>query len=109
MNRVDSPVLRNQKSINDSTTVSDSGIHGEIPHYVQFYESDAFLVTRVVEFFTSAFETEDSVIIIATPDHRSAVEHQLSKQGFSLVELSRAGRYFSIDAKEMLSRFMVAD
>jgi PAS domain S-box-containing protein len=107
MNHVDSPPTRNQKSLNDSSAVSCNGEVVHSQHYVQFYESEAFLEARVAEFIAAALETEDAGVLIATPEHRSAVERQLSKQGFPLEELTKAGRYFSIDAKEMLSRFMI--
>ena len=106
MNRVDSPPLKNQKSPSDSRAVSGTPDRSNSRHYVQFYESDAFLVSRVAEFIAAAFETDGAAVLIATPEHRSAVEQQLSDKGLSPTELTEAGRYFSIDAKEMLSRFM---
>jgi len=102
MNRVDSPPLKNQKSPSDSRAVSGTPDRSNSRHYVQFYESDAFLVSRVAEFIAAAFETDGAAVLIATPEHRSAVEQQLSDKGLSPTELTEAGRYFSIDAKEML-------
>src|SRR5690348_5924128 len=109
MNRVDSPPLKNQKFANHSGAVSGNTDRGNSGHYVQFYETEKFLVKRVAEFVAAAFETDDAGILIATPGHRSAVERELSKQGFPIEELTSAGRYFSIDAKGMLSQFMTGD
>jgi PAS domain S-box-containing protein len=107
--RVDLLPLKNQKSINDSITVSGNGDHGETHHYVQFYESDAFLVTRVADFVASAFKSDDGAVIIATREHRIAVERLLSQRGLAVAELTQAGRYFSLDARETLDRFLIAD
>ena len=107
MSRVDSSSLKSQRPIKDSASVSGQGGHGETRHYVQFYESDAFLVARVADFIASAFKTDDAAVLIATPAHRSAVERLLSERGFPLAELTKSSRYFSLDAQETLARFMV--
>lgn len=109
MNRVDSPLLKNQKSENDSGADSHDNDQGESQHFVQFYESESFLETRVAEFISKAFESGDAAVLIATPEHCSAIEKLISTQGFSIPELAKTGRYFSFDAKEMLSRFMLAN
>src|SRR5947199_37552 len=109
MNRVDSPPPKNQKSIDDSRTVSGNGDEGSCQHYVQFYESDAFLEARVAEFIAAAFKADESGVLIATPEHRAAVEEQLAEKGFPIAQLTKTGRYFPIDAQQMLSRFMLAD
>ncbi len=108
MKRVDSLPFKNQPSINESSAVSGDCDHGETRHYVQFYESDAFLVTRVADFIASAFNTDDAAVMIATAEHRSAVEKLLSERGVDIAALTKAGRYFSIDAKETLNRFVIA-
>src|SRR5436190_1723477 len=90
MNRVDSPPVKNRKSIDDSRTVSTNGDEGGCGHYVQFYESDAFLAARVAQFIVAAFEKDDAGVLIATPEHRAAVEEQLSQKGFQLAQLAKA-------------------
>ena len=109
MNRVDSLPVENPDSINDSPIVSREGNNGNSRHYVQFYESDAFLEPRIADFIAPALQGEDAAVLIATPEHRSSVERLLSERGFSLPKLARAGRFFSIDAEEMLSRFMTGN
>jgi PAS domain S-box-containing protein len=109
MKRVDSLPVKNQKSINDSGAVSGHCDHGETRHYVQFYESDTFLVSRVANFIATAFETNDAAIVIATQEHRSEVERLLTERGVAVADFSKAGRYFSLDAKETLARFMIGN
>jgi len=109
MNTVDSPPINHQKFPNDSVTVSHNDDQGKSQHFVQFYESESFLETRVAEFISTAFKSGESAILIATPEHRSAIEKRISHQGFSIPELAKAGNYFSFDAKETLSRFMLAN
>lgn len=106
MNRVDSPRVNIQRSPNDSSAVSENGGRGEARHFVQFYENDSFLEARVAEFISKAFDSDEPAVLIATPEHRSAVERHLSERGFPIQELAKSGGYFAHDAKETLSRFM---
>jgi len=107
MNRVDSLPAKNQESINGASPVSGDDDQGHTRHYVQFYETEDFLVTRVAEFITTAFKTNDSAIIIATPEHRAAVQELLFQRGLPITEFTKAGRYISLDAKETLKRFII--
>src|SRR6185437_13293239 len=82
--------------------------HRGADHVVQFYESDEFLADCVSEFLAAGAERGESSIIIATAEHRTAVEQRLSARGFDLAKLKNEHRYFSLDAKETMSRFMVS-
>jgi PAS domain S-box-containing protein len=73
---------------------------------VQFYESDAFLAERVSEFIEEGTEAGEGVVMIATPEHRSAIEKRLSEHSIDLAGLRNGGQYFSLDAKETLPQLM---
>jgi excisionase family DNA binding protein len=75
-------------------------------HYVQFYESDEFLLESVREFVAGALHAGDAAIIVATADHRAALEAALLRDGHDLQALRSANQFVTLDAAECLSRFM---
>src|SRR5688500_18248805 len=50
---------------------------GDCEHFVQFYESDAFLVGAVAEFVGGGLHAGEAGIVIATPEHVAAIEERL--------------------------------
>ena len=76
-------------------------------HLVEFYESEAFLVDTVCDFFVPALRDGDAVIVVATAAHRHEFEVALDAAGIALDAAAREGRYNSFDAMDLLSRFMV--
>jgi PAS domain S-box-containing protein/excisionase family DNA binding protein len=75
-------------------------------HFVQFYESDEFLADAVSDFVGHALNAGQGVaIVIATPEHRAAIEQKLTARGIDLAKR----RYRPFDAAETLSKFMVGD
>jgi hypothetical protein len=49
----------------------------------------------------------DAVIIVATPEHLTAIEGRLRRDRFEVNDLQQWGQLTQIDAAAMLSRFMV--
>lgn len=80
---------------------------GNADHFVQFYESDAFLVGAVADFIGTALRAGNAGIVVATPSHRQGVEERLWAQGLDVAVIQARGRYVSLDAAETLSTFMV--
>lgn len=76
-------------------------------HLVQFYESDAFLAESVRDFIVAGFERGEAAVIVATKEHRVAIDELLEATDFDLQRLRNDGRYALLDANETLSRFMV--
>jgi PAS domain S-box-containing protein len=76
-------------------------------HLVQFYESEPSLLATVGRFFDPALEAQDSVILIATAEHRSGIEERYRRQGFDLGPARRNGQYLEIDAAELITQFVV--
>jgi len=75
-------------------------------HLVGFYDSEEFLVALVADFAGEALHEGDGVIVVATPEHRSAFEAALSSSGVDLAGAVTTGRYLALDAAECLERFM---
>src|SRR4051794_6847928 len=64
---------------------------GASEHFVQFYESDEFLVDSVSGFCAAALQAGQTSIIIATPEHRSAIERKLTAVGIAVSEAVESG------------------
>ncbi len=76
-------------------------------HFVQFYENDAFLVDAVCGFIGSALVVQEGALVIATPEHRAAIEDELKRRGLDLKAARNRGQYVALDAADLLSKFMV--
>ena len=76
-------------------------------HVVQFYENDNVFLNSLEGFIGSGILAGESVIIIATPEHLSAIENRLRHQGFDMDKLAYSHQYIALEAAEMLSLFMV--
>jgi PAS domain S-box-containing protein len=106
MNKLEPPPTRRANSSRGSGASNHTST-GNSEHLVQFYDSDAFLSNRVGEFLGAGLQAGEAGILIATPEHRVAMEKILSRRGIDIASLKRAGRFFSLDAKETLAQFMV--
>jgi PAS domain S-box-containing protein len=89
---------------------------GEVPeknesfeHFVQFYESDEFLLDAVSNFIGRGLGSGEGGIVIATQAHREGLEERLKANGLDLDFARNKGAYLSLDADETLSKFMVDD
>ena len=76
-------------------------------HFVQFYESDTFLVGSVARFIAPGLSRRDAVIIVATPEHIEALRETLERTGCDVERAITEGRYVVRDAAEALAGFMV--
>jgi len=80
---------------------------GKRDHFVQFYESDAFLIDSLSGFISSGLRAGDVCIVVATELHRKSLDEKLMTYGID-IEASRArGLYMVFDAQATLSQFMV--
>lgn len=82
---------------------------GASEHFVQFYETDAYLVESVSGFLTPALIAGAGAIAIATPDHRKRIEKKLEARGIDVSEAVGRGQYVALDAAETLAQFMDGD
>lgn len=80
---------------------------GQSEHFVQFCETDAFLMDAVSAFIGVGLRAGDAVIVLATQPHRESLEERLKGDGLEVAAACVQGRYVSIDAAATLSKFMV--
>lgn len=80
---------------------------GEVEHFVQFYEDDAFLIDSVGEFIGSGLGGGHGALVLSTATHNSMLEQRLNRQGINLEKVKSSGQFIMLDASEALSQFMV--
>jgi signal transduction histidine kinase len=82
------------------------GVQPRTHHAAQFYEDESFLVEAMARFGRAGLRAGDGLIVIATRPHLEALTERLEspelRQGLD------TGRVVFFDARETLSRFMVA-
>ncbi|HEV7859906.1 MAG TPA: ATP-binding protein [Pyrinomonadaceae bacterium] len=94
-------------SVQDFPPLSDwSGMH-ESEHFVQFYETDSFLLNSLSDFMSAGLRAGDACIVVATQAHRESLEERLQANGLDVVAARESGQYVSLDAGETLSKFMM--
>src|ERR1043165_7300334 len=72
-------------------------------HFVQFYETDTFLVNSLSGFIGTGLGAGDACIVVGTGEHREELEAQLQSRGLDLAAARAGGQYLSLDAAETLS------
>ena len=82
---------------------------GSVPaiHSVQFYDTDEGLVHRLCGVVSSGLRIGNSVLIVATKDHRNQLVKELQRLDVDVRSYAREDRFTICDAEETLSRFMV--
>jgi CheY-like chemotaxis protein len=85
---------------------ADWSAMGDCEHFVQFYESDEFLVDCIEGFVRSALTTENSSVVIATLEHRLALQRKLAANGVDIADAIEQGRYVVLDAADTLTKIM---
>ena len=73
-----------------------------MPHAVQFYQDDVFLIESVSDFIKSGLEENATVIIVATESHRKDLQRSFEDSRPGMFET----KVMFFDASEMLSIFM---
>ena len=89
--------------------ISTDATSAKAPHHheVQFYSDDTFLLDRLVRFITSALNTGDVAIVVATESHRDRLAQRLKSEGLDIDVAIKEGRYIPVDAVATLPLFMV--
>ncbi len=82
---------------------------GQLEHTVQFYEKEERLYEAVIDFTSAGLAAGEPVILVATEAHRKAVVRRLMLNGCQIETTGAAGQLTLLDARELLSRFMVGD
>ncbi len=80
---------------------------GENIHSVQFYEDDGLFLDSMGEFLGAALGAGGACLLIATQTHRTGIVERLKASGIGMAYAMATGRFVSLDAYELLGRFMV--
>ena len=83
------------------------GLAAPHDHGVRFYDHDNHLVAEFVGFVLDGLADGDRVVVVATAEHRDALDEALVQAGTDPVWARCSGRYVALDASETLARFMV--
>jgi hypothetical protein len=75
-------------------------------HLVQFYSGPQRLAESLSSLFAAPLMRGETVVVVATRDHRDALDSALSDAGVNLAAEYRSGRYIPLDAEQMLAGFM---
>ncbi len=75
-------------------------------HSVQIYERDADLVTSVGSMLASSLSFGDSVLVVATPEHREQIARELERLGIDVETCTEQRRYVALDAVEVMTSVM---
>jgi hypothetical protein len=81
----------------------------ESDHFVQFYENDEYLIESVSGFVAAALDSDNSSVVIATLEHRIAIQKRLAALGIDVAAAIEGSRYVVLDAADTLAKFMVED
>lgn len=76
-------------------------------HSVQIYDEDGAFLDCLAGYVSGGLTAGEAVVIIAKPAHLHSLEFRLRAKGMNLPAAGMKGQYFSFDAEESLSKFMV--
>ncbi len=75
-------------------------------HRVYFYEDDTFLIDNVVQFAKSGLQQRETVIIVATDQHRRELKTKLMEEEMIGLWAPDVGNYVTLDASDTLALFL---
>jgi hypothetical protein len=75
-------------------------------HFVQIYESEEVFMDILASFVSEALKEDHVAVVIATPAHRQQLNERLMETGHHLAALRLEDRFISLDAEEILGKFM---
>jgi hypothetical protein len=76
---------------------SDWSDMGDAEHFVQFYETDLFLMNSLGGFISAGLRSGDGCVVVATKAHRDALETRLKKCGLDVSAAVASGQYISLE------------
>ncbi len=82
---------------------------GGSEHFVQFYESDSFIVNSIAEYVIHGLRSNETCVVVASRKHMAEVEKIVESFTDGLDAARVEQRYLPLDAEDTLSRLMVGD
>lgn len=86
--------------------MSSSFVPASLVHSVHFYDHDEALIRRLRGVINAGLQLGNSVLIVATEDHRKQLTRELEKWHVNVRTAIRDGHLFMFDAAEALALFM---
>lgn len=74
------------------------------PHAVAFYDSELDLVVRLAGFVAEGLAADEAVVVLATAEHRAALEQVLAQGG---LHVRADSRFIALDAAQTLDSLLV--
>jgi hypothetical protein len=75
-------------------------------HIAHFYDDEQSFLVTLSGFIAEGLAKGEGTIVIATPDHLSALEKSLLESGIDLATAIAEDRYIPMDAETTIARFM---
>jgi MEDS: MEthanogen/methylotroph, DcmR Sensory domain len=75
-------------------------------HLVQFYSGAQPLAESLSSIFADPLMRGETVVVVAAPNHREALDSALSDAGVNIAAEHRSGRYVAVDVEQALGTFM---
>ena len=76
-------------------------------HAVRFYQNKKDLAVIVGEFLLDGISDGQPAVVIATPNHRLLIGHELTVHGVDTDAVEADGKLLMLDAEQTLTQFMV--
>ena len=76
-------------------------------HFVQFYETDDFLLNSLRDFVRAGLCVGDACIVVSKRAYREELEARLRAEGLDMTTAIAHGQYVALDAAETLAQFML--
>ena len=86
--------------------IADWSEMGETEHFVQFYDTDEFLLNSLSGYIGMGLSLGDASIVVATRAHRESLDKRLQDYGLDVFAARASGKYIQLDAAETLAQFM---
>lgn len=106
MDNANASVSPTALTVEDVAPAYDWSSMEKAEHFVQFYESDEYIVASVSDYLAHGFSKGDICISVATDAHRGPIEARLAEAGVDLTAETEAGNYIPLDAHATLDSFM---
>src|SRR3954471_15871902 len=75
-------------------------------HFVEFYDNESDLVDGVARYLGDGLTDGEVAIVVATPDHRAAIDTAMAAAGVDLLTSQAEGRYLAVDADDLMLTFI---
>src|SRR5207302_603651 len=76
---------------------------GRSEHFVQFYESDEFIMNSVAEYIVHGLKSGEASIVLASREHLAGIREGVEMLSVGLGDASLKGKYIALDAHKTLN------